>query len=223
MDYPDALPPESWNSTVKTWVVKTLRLVRTALKVFGKKRFLIYGKGLHLGANVRLWAPDRLQIGDHVYIGKDTLIECNAVIGNHCLIANRVAFVGRHDHDFRRLGIPVRLSPWIGDLASSTAVRREEVIVSDDVWIGYAAILLTGVTVGRGAIIAAGAVVTKDVEAYAIVAGNPARKVSVRFEMDEIRRHEEALERTRFSGSESVLKHGVVTPSSEEELRHSNG
>jgi acetyltransferase-like isoleucine patch superfamily enzyme len=206
---------------VKTFVLKTLRIVRTALKVYGKKRFLIYGKGLHLGANVRLWAPDKLQIGDNVYIGKDTLIECNAVIGNHCLIANRVAFVGRHDHDFRRLGIPVRLSPWIGDLAYSSAVRREEVIVSDDVWIGFSAILLTGITVGRGAIVAAGAVVTKDVEPYAIVAGNPASKVGVRFARDEIRRHEEALDRTRSIESESVLQHGVVAPSYEGVLQNS--
>lgn len=206
---------------MNAFVLKTLRRVRTALKVFGKKRFLIYGKGLHLGANVRLWAPDKLQIGDYVYIGKDTLIECNAVIGNHCLIANRVAFVGRHDHDFRRLGIPVRLSPWIGDLAHSSAVRREEVIVSDDVWIGFSAILLTGITVGRGAIVAAGAVVTKDVEPYAIVAGNPASQVGVRFATDEIRRHEEALERTRSFESERVLQHGVVASSYEGALQNS--
>jgi acetyltransferase-like isoleucine patch superfamily enzyme len=216
MDYPDALPSESCGSTVRTLVLAALRLARTALKVSGKRRFLVYGKGLHLGANVRLWAPDKLQIGDNVYIGTDTLIECNATIGNHCLIANRVAFLGRHDHDFRRLGFPVRFSPWIGDLAFSAAVRQEEVVVSDDVWVGYCAILLTGITVGRGAIIAAGAVVTKDVEPYAIVAGNPARKVGERFKGDEIKRHEEAIERGRFIASEKGFRYCVALPYFEE-------
>ena len=221
MDYPDALPSESCGSSVKTLVLAAMRMARTALKVLGKKRFLIYGKGLHLGANVRLWAPDRLQIGDNVYIGKDTLIECNATIGNHCLIANRVAFLGRHDHDFRRLGFPVRFSPWIGDLASSAAIRGEEVVVSDDVWIGYGAILLTDITVGRGAIIAAGAVVAKDVEPYAIVAGNPACKVGIRFQGEEIKRHEAAIERGRFIASEKGFRHCVVLPFFEEVIHDS--
>ena len=163
------------------------------LKILGKKRFLVYGKDLHLGAKVRLWAPDRLQIGDNVYIGKDSLIECNATIGNHCLIANRVAFVGRHDHDFRQIGIPVRFSEWIGDLPPSATIRNEKVVVCDDVWIGYGSILLTGITVGTGAIVAAGAVVTKDVEPYTIVAGNPAKKVGLRFKGDELHRHQEAV------------------------------
>lgn len=223
MDYPNALPSESWGSTMKILVLAALRMARTALKVFGKRRFLICGKGLHLGAKVRLWAPDRLQIGDNVYIGKDTLIECNATIGNNCLIANRVALVGRHDHDFRRLGIPARFSPWIGDLASSTDVRGEKLVVSDDVWIGYCAILLTGITVGRGAIIAAGAVVTKDVEPYAIVAGNPARKVGVRFEGDEINRHEEAMERGLFIASEKGFRHCVVRPFFEDIIHNRKG
>ncbi|MBS0182880.1 MAG: hypothetical protein JSS39_10800 [Nitrospira sp.] len=155
-------------------------------------------------------------MGDNVYIGKDSLIECNATIGNHCLIANRVAFVGRHDHDFRQIGIPVRFSIWIGDLPSSAAVRREEVAVSDDVWIGYGAILLTGVTVGKGAIVAAGSVVTKNVEPYTIVAGNPAIKVGLRFRgEDELHRHEAAIERSRFIVSEKGFRYCMVVPTLE--------
>ena len=86
-------------------LLATLRRTRTVLKVLGKKRFLIFGKDLHLGANVRLWAPDRLRIGDNVYIGKDSLIECNATIGNHCLIANRVAFTADMITTFGKLSI----------------------------------------------------------------------------------------------------------------------
>ena len=55
-----------------------------------------------------------------------------------------------------------------------------DVIIGNRVWIGYRAIILPGITIGEGAVVAAGAVVTKDVEPYAIVAGNPARKIGER-------------------------------------------
>jgi acetyltransferase-like isoleucine patch superfamily enzyme len=59
--------------------------------------------------------------------------------------------------------------------------------IGNDVWIGYGAIVLGGVTIGDGAIIAAGSVVTKDVEAYSIYGGNPAKKITERFENNEIK------------------------------------
>jgi len=60
------------------------------------------------------------------------------------------------------------------------ADRGGEVVIGDRVWIGYRAIILPGVTIGEGAVVGAGAVVTRDVEAFAIVAGNPARKIGER-------------------------------------------
>ena len=71
--------------------------------------------------------------------------------------------------------------------------RDERLVVEGDSWIGYGAIVLSGVRVGRGAIVAVGAVVTKDVPRYAIVAGVPAKVVGQRFSEDQIRRHEDAL------------------------------
>lgn len=60
------------------------------------------------------------------------------------------------------------------------ADRGGEVVVGDRAWIGYRAILLPGIKIGEGAVVGAGAVVTKDVEAFTIVAGNPARKIGQR-------------------------------------------
>ncbi len=65
---------------------------------------------------------------------------------------------------------------------------KGDVVIGNDVWIGAEALILSGVTVGDGAVIGARAVVTKDVPAYAIVAGNPARLIKYRFERSQIER-----------------------------------
>jgi acetyltransferase-like isoleucine patch superfamily enzyme len=65
---------------------------------------------------------------------------------------------------------------------------KGDVVIGNDVWIGYGAMILSGVTIGDGAVIGAGAVVTKDVEPYAIVAGNPARLIRKRFDEQTIAR-----------------------------------
>ena len=65
---------------------------------------------------------------------------------------------------------------------------KGDVVIGNDVWIGYRAIILSGVTIGDGAVIAAGAVVTKDVPAYGIVGGNPAKLIKKRFDDETIPR-----------------------------------
>ena len=67
------------------------------------------------------------------------------------------------------------------------------IIIEDDVWIGANAIILSGVTIGEGAIIGAGSVVTKNVEPYTIFAGNPAKKIKMRFTEDELLNHRQLL------------------------------
>jgi virginiamycin A acetyltransferase len=66
-------------------------------------------------------------------------------------------------------------------------------VIGDDVWIGFGAVVLSGVTIGRGAIVAAGSVVISDVQPYEIVAGNPARHVGRRFTDADITVHELAV------------------------------
>lgn len=190
-----------------------LRRFRTALTVFRARRFLTHGPGLHIGRNALLWAPDRISIGRDVYIGKDVNIECNCEIGDFALLANRVAFVGRHDHDFRALGVPVRFSPWIGSGKQRSPWREERVVLEPDVWIGYGAIVLTGVRIGRGSVVAAGSIVTRDVEPYSIMAGTPARLVGRRFEDAEtIAAHEAAIAGGRFAFSERGFDHFIIEP-----------
>lgn len=184
------------------------RRVATWLRLQRAGRRVQAGCDLHLGARARLWAPVSIRIGDHVYIGKDVHIEANAKIGSHVLIANRVALVGRHDHEIREIGVPVRFGHWVGSRQSPSKYVGEVVSIEDDVWIGFGAVVLTGVTIGRGAVVAAGSVVSRDVAPYAIVAGNPAVSVGQRFDdTDVIARHERAIREGQFQSSERGYDH----------------
>lgn len=151
------------------------------------------GPRVHVGPGSRLWAPRRLSVGEDTYIGRWCTIETDGTIGRGVLIANAVGIVGRLDHDFRTLGVSVRRAPWVGDPGNGHQARGVE--IGDDVWLGYGAIVLSGVRIGRGAIIAAGTVVTSDVAPYEIQGGNPARRLGTRFSPEEIASHEAALAR----------------------------
>jgi len=130
---------------------------------------------------VYMWAKNSITVGDNFYIGKYSQIECDAEIGNNVLFANRVALIGRYDHNFTVPGVPIRLARSIRDKEYNWKGLNERIVIFDDVWVGYGSIILSGVKIGQGSIIAAGSVVTKDVEPYSIYAGNPARKIKERF------------------------------------------
>jgi acetyltransferase-like isoleucine patch superfamily enzyme len=179
----------------------------------GKRRFLVYGEGIHVGKGTRLWAPKSLYIGSGVYIGKQVHIEANCEIGDYCLLANRVAIVGRHDHDFSAIGFPVRYAPHVASRRYPSPYAEEKAVIETDVWLGYGVIVLTGVTIGRGAVVAAGSVVSKDLPPYSIAAGVPARVVGQRFSVpSEIAAHETAIRNGRFSFSELGYDYCVIEP-----------
>lgn len=199
---------------IKTSILAIGRRLQTKIKAFSCRKVLTHGVDLHLGARIRIWAPSHVRMGDQVYVGKDVHIEANCRIGNYCLIANRVAIVGRHDHDFSAVGFPVRFSPWVGSKRYPSQYLNEEVVIEDDVWLGYGTIVLTGVTVGRGSVVAAGSVVTRDIPPYSIAAGVPAKVIGKRFEDQEtIDRHEAAIRDGHFRFSEQGYDHCLIEPS----------
>jgi acetyltransferase-like isoleucine patch superfamily enzyme len=102
------------------------------------------------------------------------------------MIANNVGIVGKLDHDFRVVGKTIRRAPAMRDADFRRGEPKLVVEIGEDVWIGYGAIVLSGTKVGRGAIVAAGSVVTKDVASYDIVAGAPARTIGRRFASDAV-------------------------------------
>jgi len=153
------------------------------------RRFLRAGTGFTCGRGTLLFAQNGIRIGDHVYFGRHCSIECDAVIGNYVLIANNVAFVGRHDHDYQHIGVPVRIAPSVRDPGYMVPKEKREEVIADDVWIGYGAIILSGVNIGEGSIVAAGTLVTRDVGPFSIVAGVPARVLGERFARADQLRH----------------------------------
>jgi acetyltransferase-like isoleucine patch superfamily enzyme len=171
------------------------RLLLVLYRRFAVRENVTLGTGVHVGFGSILWAPNSLVVGDDVYIGKYCTVECDGSIGSGVMIANQVGLIGRHDHDIRVVGRSVRRSPWIGDPDYGGPGKGLRIVIEDDVWVGYAAVIVTGVRIGRGAVVAAGSVVLDDVEPYSIVAGNPARRVNDRFTGQEIVEHELLLRR----------------------------
>jgi acetyltransferase-like isoleucine patch superfamily enzyme len=135
-----------------------LRLIRA--------RYLI-SRCAEVGGNVRLrmpviiYHPERLHFGTDIDVGENVLLRAGGglTIGNRVLIAAGAAVV--------TVGHPIDPPRW-------GKVTTAPVTIGDDVWIGVNAVVLPGVTIGNGAIVAAGAVVTEDVSPYAMVGGVPA-------------------------------------------------
>jgi chloramphenicol O-acetyltransferase type B len=171
-------------------ITKVFKRIRDIYLVKVKWRNYAIGKNFHAGRGVFLWGKKGISIGDNCYIGKHTVIETSAKIGDNVLIANFVAIVGRYDHHYQQIGSPTRLSSQIRDSDYNWLGKEQVTVIDDDVWIGFGAIVLSGVAIGTGSIIAAGSVVTKDVQPYSIYGGNPAKKIKNRFDSEEdLQRH----------------------------------
>ena len=172
----------------------TLSRIRDALlrRVIYRKYDI--GPGFHAGRGANLWAPNTLVIGKNFYMGRHSQIECDALIGDYVMFGNFVCLVGKYDHNFEEVGTPTRESVGIRSPEYQWKGRGLVTRIGDDVWIGLGSIVLSGASIGEGSVIAAGSVVTRDVEAYSIYAGNPARRIRERFPSTEDReRHERAL------------------------------
>ena len=130
---------------------------------------------------------ERITIGKKTYGPIDVMFsnyQSCLKIGCYCSIARHVKFLPDNDHPTNLISTyPFKAMCLTGEME---AVSKGDIVVDDDVWIGYGATILSGVHIGQGAIIAAGSVVTKDVPPYAIVGGVPAKIIKYRFSPDMI-------------------------------------
>lgn len=168
--------PRKAGQRIKTAINK--RLLRTC------------GTDVRFGANVDItW--HNCSIGNDVYIGKNATFLCADApleIGDHVVFGpNCTIITGDHRIDI------------VGKYMSQVTVAEKKpendlpVKLQGDNWIGANSVILKGVTIGFGAVVAAGAVVAHDVPPYSIVGGVPARVISMRFTEAEIKEHQEQL------------------------------
>lgn len=166
----------------RTWLLRRLVGRCGAGVVVGQDVSVLGGEGIVLGARVTLMARvslaavrGRLSIGDRVALNAGVHLDASQggeiVVGNDVLIGPNVV-LRASDHSAERTDVPIRSQGHTGG----------RIVIEDDVWIGANAVVTRDVRIGAHSIVAAGAVVTRDVDAFSLVAGVPARLVRKRGE-----------------------------------------
>ena len=162
---------------------------------FTREQFASIGEHVVLESGALVWHPETISLGENVYIGHRTMLKGHPLglmyVGNDTWIGQDVFL---HSAGGIKIGNQVGIGPRVMVLTSTHDISNRQqaildaplifapVVIHDDADLGIASVILPGVTIGRGAQVGAGAIVTKDVPDYAIVAGNPARILKYRGE-----------------------------------------
>lgn len=171
----------------KNWIRWKKKAAYTLLgKYLRGYRFESAGKCLLCLGFSSVFAKRQVSLGDYVFINRNAYLNSRTRIGHFVQLAANVAIVGA-DHRYDVVGVPMRFTG---------RADRESLltIIEDDVWIGHGVTIMAGVRIGRGSIVAAGAVVTKDVPRYTVVGGVPAKPLRARFDEAQQREHDAALD-----------------------------
>ena len=171
---PDAVlaEPRGWEKVYSNLAAAIYRSVVTHIPLHFIRQSFLRAAGMRIGKNVAILTgatiirPERIRIGNGCMIGFDSFLggEAGITIGDNVNISSQCVFLGGiHDPD----------DPHFGAILKPT-------VIEDYAWLATRATVVAGVRIGRGAIVATGAVVTKDVPPYAIVAGVPAKKIKER-------------------------------------------
>ncbi len=156
-------------------------------KPLAGKKYISIGNDSVISGNFIFEVTEGLiKVGNRTFIGGGTFISVDCIeIGNDVMISWGCTIVDNNSHSLISTERENDVVEWkrgidenkIGQYKNWSNVRKAPVLIKDKVWVGFNSIILKGVTIGEGAIVAAGSVVTKDVPDYAIVAGNPAMVV----------------------------------------------
>jgi maltose O-acetyltransferase len=151
----------------------TLGRLSKKLRAFACKQFFhSTGRNVNVEHGAYFGAGRLIEIGDNSGIGVDCHVPADIHIGRDVMMGPEVLIVSQNqNHRIDNLELPMRLQGYKESLP---------VVIEDDVWLGARVIVLPGIKIGRGAVIGAGAIVTRDVPPYAVCAGNPARIIRFR-------------------------------------------
>lgn len=190
---------------IRRWLARCLIFVRLAWRYLF--RWLLRPAFARHGRNFIFDPHDHfnygnIEVGDDVSFGSGACLmaaESRILVGNKVMFGPNVTVVaGNHN--------TAQAGKFMYDITEKRPEDDQDVVIEDDVWVGCGAIILKGVRIGRGSIVAAGALVKKDVLPYTVVAGVPARAVGVRFaERAVLRDHDAALYPPQQRLSEDVL------------------
>tara|TARA_R110002050_G_scaffold131117_3_gene252868 strand:+ start:252 stop:791 length:540 start_codon:yes stop_codon:yes gene_type:complete len=162
-------------------ILLLVRKIRNILQLYPRRLFNVsVNTDVKYGSDISI----DLAMGEYGYIGKGAVICGRVSVGRYTMLATDVSILGG-DHNINVLGTPI---------VFSGRPELKPTVIGDDVWVGHRAIIMAGVTIGSGAIIAAGSVVTKSVDPCSIVAGIPAKHIRYRFKVDDINQHIDRLE-----------------------------
>ena len=145
--------------------------ISNAIRIFCVKRiFKKCGKITTIDRKAYFGNGSDIEIGDYSGIGTNCVVPKNTIIGSYVMMAPEVHIV-QNNHEIESTEIPMCMQ---GPHTSAPTV------IENDVWLGVRCILTPGHRIGKGSVVAAGAVVTKDVDEYCIVGGNPAKLIRKR-------------------------------------------
>lgn len=149
----------------------------------------------------------KLKIGDYSYIsGPNSYVE-EVEIGKYCSIARNVIIgVSGHNYEWVTTSPIITSKSYKFIKKDKPEPQKDKPIIGNDVWVGINVIIMRGVKIGDGAVVASGSVVTKDVAPYSIVAGTPAKHIKYRFSADQI---EKLLGIKWWDWSEQKIKENV--------------
>ena len=175
------------DSTMVTRIRRIANNVRTWYKFHFKFPWVKYKGFVRVMSGVAFAKGMDIKIGNNVQFGSFCEVTTPTHFGNNILLARNVSIVGRQDHTYND---PLK-TIWDGERGNN-----ELTIINDDVWIGSHSVIMSGVTIGKGSIVAAGSVVTKNIPPCEIWGGNPARLIKQRFSTEEEKiRHLQYLEK----------------------------
>lgn len=149
--------------------------VRLSIWIRGLKHFEFEGENIVPEFCV---ASGKIRVGYRTTFGVHNFFFGDIQIGKYCQVGGYVAMHGTN-HPIKYPTTYINKKLFGGELSQLKEIKP--IKIGNDVWVGHGAIILGGVTIGNGAILAAGAVVTKDIPAYAIAGGNPAKVLKYRF------------------------------------------
>lgn len=149
------------------------------LKIGALNGKVLIGKDSIIMCRIDFDSPNGIvSFGDRTYIGNSQIVCYSGVkLGSDVIISWGVTIVDHNSHSIKWAERSKDILDWKKNEKDWSNVKVAEVVIKDKVWVGFNAIILKGVTIGEGAVIAAGTVVTKDVSPYTVVGGNPARVI----------------------------------------------